>query len=367
MKKAIFFALAAAMMAVSCSKTESNAPAKDNMIAFQPANSLNTKVIEGSVFPVTDFFGTYAWINGDNGTLFIDNDKVAFDEAHGIWTTVNNTYYWPKNESLDFFSYYPYDMEGITVARNQVTYNLDFYSNNADFMYADKAVGFTDNADEVTNGTQNAYEGVPTIFRHAGSKIRVMVVQGENEKVEAATGTRTKWEIKLKRVTLADVYSKGTCTLNLADTPTTGIVGWVKPTGNVWTPDENVKRTYESTCNQVLTVGTGFEVIPYKFVLPQALTTNQQKIYLNMEIKTWRAAAGQEYPTEPTLTQSDVTVSADLLIRDNNGIAVVDAWKMNQAITYTITLGPAGKQITFDPAIINWENKDYATNIELDI
>ena len=40
---------------------------------------------------------------------------------------------------------------------------------------------------------------------------------------------------------------------------------------------------------------------------------------------------------------------------------------MNQAITYTITLGPAGKQITFDPATANWDVKSYDTNIELDI
>lgn len=372
MKKVVFFAIAAAIMAVSCSKTEPKAP-KQNVIGFQPANSLATKAIEGSVFPTTDVFGTYAWVNGEDGEVFIDNDKVAYDEDHSVWTTVNNTYYWPKNESLDFISYYPYNVEGVTIARKQINYNLDFYTANGsnnkgiDFMYADKAVGFTDNADEVSNGTQNAYEGVPTIFRHAGAKVRVVVVLGENEKVEAATGTKTKWEVKLKKAILTDIYSKGTCVLNLATSPVTGVVGWVKPEGNVWTPDVTVKRNYESFFNQVISLNTGNEVIPYTFVLPQALATEQQKIYLELEIKTWRASAGEDYAEEPTLTQPSVNVSADLLIRDNNGIAVVDKWQMNQAITYTITLGPAGKQITFDPAIINWDNKVYDTNIELEI
>ena len=376
MKKLFFIAVAVMAMA-ACSRTEMNDVVRNNAINFQTATSLNTKVT-GAVFPTTETFGTYCWTNGTDGTLFIDNDEVAYDANHNIWTTTHNTYYWTKNGSLDFISYYPYNMEGVTIAKNQIDYNLDFwdaYAKSAitsDIMYADKAVGFTDNANEVQDGTvtasQNGYEGVPTIFRHAAAKVRVMVVLGENEKVEAATGTKTKWTVKLNKVQLTDVLSKGSCTLTLNTTPTTGIVGWTKPAGEVWTADETVKRNYESNCNQNLTLGQGCVAVDYKFMLPQALTTNQQKVYLDVDIDTARASAGEDYPTEPALHQSNVIVSTDLLIRDEaSGVAIVDSWKMNQSITYTITLGPAGKQITFDPATANWENKAYDTNIELDI
>lgn len=369
MKKFFFIAVAVMAMA-ACSRTEMNDVVRNNAINFQTATGLNTKVT-GAVFPVTETFGTYCWTNGTDGTLFIDNDEVAYDGNHNIWTTTHNTYYWPKNGSLDFISYYPYGMEGITVAKNQIDYAIDFWTNTDDIMYADKAVGFTDNANEVKDGTETAaqsgYEGVPTIFRHAATKVRVVVVLGENEKTEAATGTKTKWNVKLNKVQLTNIHSKGTCSLTLSNTTATGIVGWVKPTGEVWTVDQNVVRTYESNCNQNLVLGVGCTAIDYKYMLPQALTTNQEKVYLDVDIDTYRAAAGQEYPTEPTLHQSNVIVSTDLLVRDNNGIAIVDSWKMNQAITYTITLGPAGKQITFDPATANWENKAYDTNIELDI
>lgn len=376
MKKLFFIAVAVMAMA-ACTRTQVNEIVRSNAITFQTATSLNTKVT-GSVFPVTETFGTYCWTNGANGTLFIDNDEVYYDDVHFIWTTSHNTYYWPKNGSLDFISYYPYGMEGVTIAPNKIDYDLDFwdsYNKGAiatDIMYADKAVGFTDNANEVKDGTetasQNGFEGVPTIFRHAGAKVRVVVVLGENEKVEAATGTKTKWTVKLNKVQLTDILSKGTCSLTLNTTPTTGIVGWTKPAGEVWTANEDAKRTYESNCNQSLTLGVGCVAVDYKFMLPQALTTNQQKVFLDLDIDTYRAAAGEDYPDEPILHQSNVIVSTNLLLRDEaTGVAIVDSWKMNQSITYTITLGPAGKQITFDPAQANWKNKAYDTNIELDI
>ena len=38
---------------------------------------------------------------------------------------------------------------------------------------------------------------------------------------------------------------------------------------------------------------------------------------------------------------------------------------MNQNIVYNITIGPAGKQITFDPAVGDWDN--ISSSIEIAI
>lgn len=371
--KKLFFIAIAAMAIAACAKTEVDGPAV-KAIGFQPANQLNTKVT-GSVFPQNETFGTYAWTAGTQGEYFIENQEVSFNATANFWSTAT-PYYWPKNQTVDFFSYYPYNVAGTvpTVEKTKITYNnIDFTANQVDLMYADKAVGYTDNANQVEDG-QNAYEGVPTIFRHAGAKVKVYVILGDNEKTEAVTGTVTKWDVVLKQVVLSGLYTKGSCELNLSSTDN-GIIPWTKPADAngyyVWTPDATITNDEDNTLykdvqNRNLVKGEGQLVIPEIYVLPQTLVAKQQVIALTVDITTYRKLQGETEFTQ-VLVQNDKVVSADLLIDTNDLNTSVFAWEMNQAITYNITLGPAGKQITFDPAVDAWEPKTYATNIDLDI
>lgn len=378
MKKFFFIAVAAMAMA-ACAKTEVKTP--DTLIAFKPFSQVNTKVT-GTVFPTTETFGTYAWTAGTTGAFFIENKEVSF--ANGVWTTAT-PYYWPKGQSVDFFSYYPFNPAGNVpqVQDNKLTYSdIDFSTTQVDLMYADKAVAYTDNADQVEDG-QNAYEGVPTIFRHAASKVKVNVILGENEKTEA-DGTVTKWEVTLKSVILSGIYYKGDCVLNLATSPASGLVSWTKPqdaAGNyVWTANTSLTNDVNNSLytdvqvrhlvkNEGVTViGASLGANQYDgiYMLPQTLVAGQQKINFVFDVVTYRKAPGATDFVQ-ALTQNDVALSANLLIDTGTPATSVFAWQMNQSIVYNITIGPAGKQITFDPAIDNWENKTYATNIELEI
>ena len=355
----------------ACAKTEVN-QVPSSAIAFQPVNQNVTKVT-GNVFPQNETFGTYAWTAGTSGEFFIENKEVSYDGTQ--WSTAT-PYYWPKNQTVDFFSYYPYDVAGTvpTVAKTKITYtDINFTSNQVDIMYSDKAVGYTDNADQVEDG-QNAYQGVPTVFRHAGAKVKVNVILGENEKTEAVTGTVTKWDVELNSVAISGVYVKGSCELNLSSTDN-GIIPWTKPTdadGNyVWTPDTSLTNDTENTLyknvqHYNLVKGEGVLAIPECYMLPQTLVAGQQKIVLDVTITTWRKLATETEFTK-VLVQNNKLVGTDLLIDTADPNTSVFAWQMNQAITYNITLGPAGKQITFDPAVIDWEPKTYSTNIDLDI
>lgn len=378
MKKFFFIAVAAMAMA-ACAKTEVKTP--DTLIAFKPFSQVNTKVT-GTVFPTTETFGTYAWTAGTTGAFFIENKEVSF--ANGVWTTAT-PYYWPKGQSVDFFSYYPFNPAGNVpqVQDNKLTYSdIDFSTTQVDLMYADKAVAYTDNADQVEDG-QNAYEGVPTIFRHAASKVKVNVILGENEKTEA-DGTVTKWEVTLKSVNLSGIYYKGDCVLNLATSPASGLVSWTKPqdaAGNyVWTANTSLTNDVNNSLytdvqvrhlvkNEGVTViGASLGANQYDgiYMLPQTLVAGQQKINFVFDVVTYRKAPGATDFVQ-ALTQNDVALSANLLIDTGTPATSVFAWQMNQSIVYNITIGPAGKQITFDPAIDNWENKTYSTNIELEI
>ena len=365
MKKFFFFAVAVMAMA-ACSKTEVNGP-KVNMIGFQPVNSIETKVT-GSVFPTTETFGTYAWTAGTTGEYFIENKEVSF--TNGVWTT-ETPYYWPKNQSVDFFSYYPYNATGAVpvVSKTKINYNnVNFESTQLDIMYADKAVAFTDNADQVQDDAQSALTGVPTFFRHAGAKVKINVILGVNEKTET-DGTVNKWEVTLKSVVLTGLYIQGSCELTLSNETATGLVAWNKPTDNVWTnnsvTNDQTNEMYRSRQVYNLVPNQGVEAIPTFYVLPQTLTAGQQRINLVFDVDSYRKAPGATEFVK-VLTQTDIAAATDLRINTSD-LNQILAWQMNQNIVYNITIGPAGKQITFDPAIADWENKTVSTNIELEI
>ena len=387
MKKFVVFSVVALAALASCTKVEVNNNLEQKAISFQTANY--TTKVTGSEFPNTETFGTYAWTAGTTGEYFIENKEVAFDGTQ--WTTAT-PYYWPKNQTVDFFSYYPYNATGAVpvVSKDSIKYNaVNFTTTQLDIMYADKAVGYTDNANQVED-VVNAYEGVPTFFRHAGCKVKVNVILGENEKTEG-DGTITKWDVTLKSVMLSGIYVKGDCKLTLSSTDN-GIIPWTKPVVtvsdtsivaapvdvNVWAADTSLVNDVNNTLytdvqerilvkNQGQTViGTSIGNDQYDgvYMLPQVLVPGKQKITLTCKVTTYRKAPGATDFVQ-TLVQDNVVVSANLLIKDVNN--PIYAWQMNQNIVYNITIGPAGKQITFDPAVDAWENKTVATNIELEI
>ena len=370
--KRFFLILAVAVTAITaCTKSElaPSAAKVDNQISFMPANYASTKV-DGPTFPTDEAFSTYAWTAGTAGTYFMDNVTIKYDASDDRWKPVT-TYYWPGyNQGVDFFSYYPSGMSGLSVAANQIAYsNIDFAKTQVDIMYADKAVAYTQNA----HGEVGGRDGVPTFFRHAAAKVMFKAVLGTATKTET-DGSVTRWEIKLKGVNLTGVYTKGDCTMPLASTPTTGQVQWTKPTDangyNVWTKDtgatvnSDIDTKYNNSNHYDMVSGEAIDVIPAFYVLPQTLVADQQKVTIVFDVKTYRKLVGETAETL-VLTQTDQVASADLLT------TTIPAWEMSHFITYTITINPTGsfdpKPIYFDPAVDNWVAETATTAINLNL
>ena len=360
--KRFFLMVAVAVTAIAaCSKTElAPSAAQDNTIGFLPANYL-TKV-DGPTFPTDETFNTYAWTAGTAGTYFMDDVTIVYDAANDLWKPTT-AYYWPgNNQAVDFFSYYPSGMAGLTVAANQISYtDIDFAHTQADIMYADKAVKFTQNT------TTYGHTGVPTFFRHATAKVQFYAILGTSEKTET-DGTKTRWEVVLKGVNLSGVYTKGSVTMPLATSPTEGLVQWTLPTDNVWTPDASVVNQdydtkYNNSQHYTMATGKGILVIPEFYVLPQTLVAGQQQVTLVFDIRTYRTPVGGAESL--VLTQEDVTVTADLVN------ANIPSWQMSHFITYTITINPTGsydpKPIYFDPAVDKWVTEEATTAINLNL
>ena len=173
MKRFTLILAAAALVVASCTKSELSPGNSGRAIKFMPASSLSTKV-EGAVFPENENFGVYAWTAGTPSEYFMDDVTVTYNAEENLWRPIT-TYYWPGNQTVDFFCYYPTSFTGLTVGEDHISISNDYASSQLDILYANKAVGFRDN-------TYNyGYYGVPTLFNHAGARLAVNAVLTADE------------------------------------------------------------------------------------------------------------------------------------------------------------------------------------------
>ena len=384
MKKILIFISIAAVMASACSKVASNPVENARVVSFQTVAGLNTKApgINGTVFPQTETFSTYAWAEGTVGEYFMENVTIEYKTSENLWKAQSGTYYWPKNSTVDFISYYPTGLAGITVAKDKITYSgIDVNTLQEDIMYADKAAGFSDNKDLVDDSV-SGFTGVPTIFRHALAKVNFKVALTYKHK-EEADGTVTDWKVTVNSAKLSGVYTKGGCELKLASAPTVGVIGWDKPAGNVWTP-EGAASDINGALTGNIEAGKLYQAVDTVYVLPQALADNQQKVTLNVTVETTRNGAA--------FLKETFDVSANIKL------AAIPAWEMNHVYTYILRFAPTASNgnggnpidpptdpsdpnypggvdpnnpnlsdaiITFDPAVDGWENVGIVASINL--
>ena len=369
MKKLFFIAIAAAVTLAACKKTEVNTP--DQVINFKVANRVQTKATTGSEY-TNGAFGTYAWFNGTNE--FMVNEKV--DKSGSEWTTVDHTFYWPKTGSIDFISYSPFNGTSDTpgtvpaVTANSIVYS-GYTAADVDLMYADKVTCASEsgvNLDEINDGIDSGFTGVPTLFRHALAKLAFKIRANFVEYDDPANGSHTEWEVTVNSAKISGFKTTGSCTLNWVSG------AWEKPsvtvgseTYNVWTGLSGASANQELITTPVVLTTTAQDIAPANgFVMPQVLEDGAQILALDFHIKTTLSNG--------KTIEEDVTKTVDI-----KAISSLKAWQMNENIVYTISIkptakanGPSGQDdtpedvvITFDPAVAEWTNVDASASIQL--
>lgn len=374
-----FLLLLPLLALASCVDTleESASDLSSREISFQVVKhpTSRTPDINGVNFTY-DHFVTHAWseasVNDDK--VFMNHQRVEL--TNGKWAPTS-VYYWPTYSSVDFISYYPQN-EGNTcpvVGRETLTYtNYDVSGEKADIttatndlMYADKAVGYGANEDRVSDdledGADSGYTGVPTLFNHALAQleIRVLVMHPEGE-------TESHWEAEIDKASLGGYYTNGSLTLSLENPSLThGVTGWQATTEGVdnqmvgWKNDEVVKNleiiSADATDKFVVSsTGTGEGYVAEEtrggcrtlyeaFVLPQSLGDGHS-LELALTLSKYRGA--NKETSERNLESSRVLKLKTAEIPD---------WCMNQRIVYTIVINPAKNGIiTCDPAVASWKD-----------
>ena len=390
--KSLLLATAVAALA-ACAKVSPVTPTvptdsnNNQEIDFQVAKALTTKAggtFTGSVFTGEEF-GAFAWQKNKNGEYLTEGSSLKYfmnaqkiTKQSDVWKAEGKTYYWPKEGNIDFVCYAPYATTSwftLSGSENGMIDKLDatvtaVAADNADLLYSDKAVDCNSSeTDQVKDGTTNAYNGVPVIFRHALAKVSVQVkgilVNDAKDNVAVITWQEGK---------LRNVYKAGSLAMTLSTNSDTDNTKKWAATNNIWSTEDASKRE-DFTCalpnsGTVLTKDAQ-TVLAERFVLPQALSNfndteiaagkTDQDFYIKVEVKLYNGdqltGAGSDAVAvkDDAVPYSTAIYEKAAKLSTMTGTNYTPRWEMGTKTNYVITVNPFTDEITFDPAVYEWE------------
>lgn len=341
MNKHIFYVAVACVALASCVKNEVRVNSPDKEITFQ---TVSTKA--GAAFDKTHKFYSYAYFlekgkkwEGDNlltdAKPYINNALISHQNGpSGHFWAATDIYYWPKQGSLTFFAWTDDTTDpkvgtgaSVTCAPNtgiKITNYSVKENKNKDILVAEIAKDKTRNE----SVTGHAWNGVPTVFRHALAKVEFKV----NKKTSYSNVT-----FKVKSITLNRVSTKGTFTQG---SPSESW-GW---SDQAETDDLTV---FSSTTGKEVTKtaepveSADFDALDsgdYSIVLPQNFdATSTSTLTIVYDIIT-------------TSTSFTETVTETKNLKD----IYTDNWKCKNNYVLKITLGL--NEIYWDPYVEGWDN-----------
>lgn len=355
--KKVFLIAAAVVAFAACSKNEvlPSSSSINNEISFNVAPRTKALTSDQSAFGVDNHFISYAYFLTDDekwptnaGSIYINGAEVSSHvdaSATGgrVWKAANS-YYWPKSEksSLTFFAWSKNTNEcslagGATVScdpqKGIAFTGYDVTSNkNVDLLVADVAANKTGNENLYT------YSGVPTLFRH---KLSYVIFKVKTQKAYAGK------EFALKSIKFVGLGSKASYDQKANDgiDPVYNTVGeWAAPTATA-------DQVYFNATTPVVFTDTDFVLetaatasVDQKYYLPQALTTVTPGAGVAGSIEVVYTIKTTEGTAESTETVTRY-ISAKSMFADD--------LKINKKYTCTLTFSL--DEITWDPAVQDWD------------
>ncbi len=352
MKKFIFLAGIAVASMTACTKTESvlnTDTQSESVIGFQPVVAKATKAsyITNATINAkpSDFkFSVYAWYHEGNGaftsgaTEYMKNVSVTYDKSindgtdgEGAWKS-QDVYYWPKNGKLTFDAYAPTSAANDGTVTSSAAKGIEFNNytvqsleNQYDLLYSTR----TYNKTTSTDGTNTTYDGVDIAFNHALSAI------------EVKAKTNADGAIKLLKVTVKNVYSKGNFKQNLTDGY--DAVGSARAWSDQTSETDYV--LYDKTEGSVLSTDF-FTGISNAILLPQGFDhENNNKVSIKVDYKIKR---GQDWFAQT----SSFDLSTPFSGTEEGETKAITAWEIGKRYTYTLVF--TLESIYFAPSVSDW-------------
>ena len=321
-----FFIMAAAVAAVSCARLQEGGPELPGI----PVSWQVVQTRAASPYPEDETFISHAWYRlpeggewdggGSEAKIYIDGAEISH---HSDGWHAGSPFFWPPEGTLSFFSYAPADMplaednggSGVRVTQDGV--HLDNWNvlddsgrpRNVDFLVADPVMDIT---------AADAAGGVPTLFRHTMTRIRVNILDDMSEDSE----------IEIRSITLNDIY----CTGSYAS----GLWGSTSTHSNL----RNVSLTLPAG-----TIGSGL-ITDYVIMLPQNLLAVSDNANGDSDNRPAPSLTIEYNKPDASEVQKTTVEFADW--------PGSSYWTAGHDITYTITFGESDIPIGFDAGVEPW-------------
>lgn len=394
----------AALALTACAKIDSGGGGgvqkKDVPIGFTnytptPLSKVGDTYVDGTALVSGKKFAVYAWLTDYGSFLPVNPGAPGFmDPAVVTWNNDSasgsgNTYatqYWPAGDypaNLSFTAYYPYGGAGITpptfgsgdpfVASSVGTYKFTAAATPAamvDFCVADVV---NDQTYGNTNKTDSGHKGTVNFsFHHQLTKVQF--------KFKKSSGLQNTTVVELVDAELSGIKNSGTLTATYEQNADPG-VNKLGTTSTAWSGHSG-SAGYEITLNQA-DPESGSEIVLTEsastvhkddvfLMVPQDMAATTQALIVTWKVKMYDSEAnatannGTGLASETTNTKT-LYFYSDLVMDtyDHDGdpdtpqIPYPKNWIKNNAVTYTITIGPNPIYFTGTASSWNGETTGY--------
>lgn len=346
--KIAIWSLCFATLTLSCTKVE-QAESAQAQIIYNVVQYTQTKA--AGEYPTNVPFVSSAFYLEDGKTwaanhseaiAYIENATISFNGT--LWRDASRSYYWPHTGKLNFLSYSPAAIQpktkidkdtGITIKDWDVNANQDI-----DIMVADVQT------EQTSNQNVGTYTRVPTIFRHALSKI-----SGFTFNLHKDYYTASKIEFLLNSIVIKNMPQKGTYSNTMPSESNIG--AWNKAADRVYS------YTWYSNASGI--------TIPYSESTPLPIPANglspYSELYLLPQIYPADGGPSLEitytkrtYSGPDTYVETQITASVsfyDLFASTGHRLVI------NRNLTFNIVFNIDANLITWAPDQQNWDGSDF--------
>ena len=385
MKKILFVAVSATLLAASCQKTEIINQVSGDAMTFTTAMSKLTKAagtadanqtnglinLQAQDFKVWTYKAFTDEVNVDAPGQVYD-EMEALDVTYGTQWTTTKDYYWPgTNKSLDFFAVstklWPVaevkdetgnvttpavagvtvgiEGAGLEIGNRKLTvsgYTVDASNPNDDLMVAE----FVRQHQGMNDKKVNLH------FNHALAKVQFRFTTNPGDD-----------KIEVKSLKVAGLSTTGTLTVN--ENGNVAANNGRVPVKLEWTGQDTPKEFTDDydgnlelkapetvTEGETTTVVNNDQEFATWLVLPQVITGKTVTIAYDITSTTGTRSFEQTF----ALTRPAVEEVKDGETVVTEGKEAFAEWKINQVVIYTINLSP--NKITFDPSVEPWDEAE---------
>ena len=339
----IMIIFAVVVLVAGCSKVEVvKTPEKE--ISFTVGNyAPATKAVVVTEFTSFKSKG-YLYAEGvaDAQNFFgTDGETITFNGTD-TWAPQSHPYYWPKsaNSYINFISWYANDGSADivpnTVSQTSFEINGRTIGANDNILIADAAWHQTNN--------QNQYYtvGVPTLFHHVLSRVKINVKATTLTDPNLAGVT---YEIAIQSAHLEGVFQTGTMKLVNNEMAVTGTSEWRSNTSPtlLWTTvsGSNASNIQLNSNPSVGTTPTA--ILPERSVLPQNLGETVRLVF------TYSVTT----KSNGNLTSIETGIPASFVLNTikNTSDFPINQWVPNKKYIYNIAINPIGNEILLNPTV----------------